>query len=154
MKPVLEGAAMLRRFVRILFVVAVGTALASAALIPPAVAQEPSITASLTGAATLVAKGAAVDVEVAYSCSPDTTSPFITVQLTQRVSGGHLATGSGAASSGLVCDGAVHTTTVRVFASGERAFKKGDAVGVGTVIGCTDAGCVETGFPTATIRVH
>jgi hypothetical protein len=128
--------------------------LASVALTPAAVAQEPSITASLTGAATLVAKGAAVDVEVAYSCSPDTTSPFITVQLTQRVSGGQLATGSGAASSGLVCDGAVHTTTVRVFASGERAFKKGDAVGVGTVIGCTDAGCVETGFPSATVRVR
>ena len=128
---------------------------ASAALAPPAVAQEPSITASLTGTATLVAKGAAVDVAVAYSCSPDTTNPFITVQLTQRVSGGHLATGSGAASgSGLVCDGAVHITMVRVFASGERAFKKGDAVGVGTVIGCTEAGCFETGFPTATVRVH
>jgi hypothetical protein len=119
------------------------------------VAQEPSITASLTGAATLVAKGAAVDVEVAYNCSPDTTSPFITVQLTQRVSGGHLATGSGGASgSGLVCDGAVHTATVRVFASGERAFKKGDAVGVGTVIGCSEAGCFETGFPSATVRVR
>jgi hypothetical protein len=154
MRPVLEGAAMQKRFVRILLVVALGTALASAALTPPAVAQEPSITASLTGAATLVAKGAAVDVAVAYSCSPDTTSPFITVQLTQRVSGGHLATGSGAASSGLVCDGTVDTTTVRVFASGERAFKKGDAVGVGTVIGCSDAGCFETGFPTATVRVH
>ena len=128
---------------------------ASAALAPPAVAQEPSITASLTGTATLVAKGAAVDVAVAYSCSPDTTNPFITVQLTQRVSGGHLATGSGAASgSGLVCDGAVHITMVRVFASGERAFKKGDAVGVGTVIGCSDAGCFETGFPSATVRVH
>ena len=58
MRPVLEGAAMLRRFVRILLVVALGTALASAALAPPAVAQEPSsITASLTGPATLIAKG-------------------------------------------------------------------------------------------------
>ena len=155
MRPILEAAAMQKRFVRILLVVALGTALASAALAPPAVAQEPSITASLTGTVTLVAKDAAVDVAVAYSCSPDTTNPFITVQLTQRVSGGHLATGSGAASgSGLVCDGAVHITMVRVFASGERAFKKGDAVGVGTVIGCSDAGCFETGFPTATVRVH
>jgi hypothetical protein len=25
---------------------------------------------------------------------------------------------------------------------------------VGTVIGCTEAGCVETGFPSATVRVH
>jgi hypothetical protein len=49
---------MLKRFVRILLVVALGTALASAALAPPAVAQEPSsITASLTGPATLIAKG-------------------------------------------------------------------------------------------------
>jgi hypothetical protein len=49
---------MLKRFVRILLVVALGTALASAALAPPAVAQEPSsITASLTKPATLIVKG-------------------------------------------------------------------------------------------------
>jgi hypothetical protein len=146
---------MLRRFVRILVVVALGAALASAALAPSAVAQEPPITANLTGAATLVAKGAAVDVEVAYTCSPGTTSASIFVQLTQRVSGGRLATGSGF-TSGLVCDGAVHTTTVRVIASGgtATAFKKGDAVGGGTVLGCGDAGCFEAGFPSATVRVR
>jgi hypothetical protein len=46
----------------------------------------------------------------------------IIVLLTQRLSAGRLATGSGA--SGLVCDGTEHTTTVRMIASGERAFKK------------------------------
>jgi hypothetical protein len=69
---------MLRRFVRILLVVTLGAALASAALTPAAVAQEPSITASFTGAATLVAKGAAVDVELVYSCAPGTTDASIT----------------------------------------------------------------------------
>jgi hypothetical protein len=106
----LGGDAMRRRLVRILFVVALGTALATAALTPPAIAQEPpTITASLTGAATLIARGAAVDVEVAYSCSPDTTSASISAELTQRVSGGRVATGSGFTTN-LVCDGTEHTT--------------------------------------------
>ena len=153
MRPILKGAAMPKRFVRILVVLALGTALASTALAPSAVAQEPSITANLTGAATLVAKGAAVDVEVAYTCAPDTTSASIFVQLTQRVSGGRLATGSGFTGD-LVCDGALHTTTVRVTASGGTAFKKGEAVGGGTVLGCDEAGCFEAGFPSATVRVR
>lgn len=59
---------MLRRLVRILVVVALGAVLATAALTPAAVAQEPpTMTASLTGTATLVAKGAAVNVDVTYS---------------------------------------------------------------------------------------
>lgn len=145
---------MLRRLVRILFVVALGTALATTALIPPAVAQEPpTITARLTGAATLVAKGSAVAVEVAYSCSPDTTSATIFVELTQRVSGGRLATGSGFTSA-LVCDGTEHTTTVTVVADGELAFKKGDAVGQGDVDACNEFTCFFGRVPIATVRIR
>jgi hypothetical protein len=145
---------MLRRLVRILFVVALGTVLATATLTPQAVAQEPpTITASLTGAATLVAKGAAVDVEVAYSCSPDTTSAAISVNLTQRVSGGRLATGSGFTSD-LVCDGTEHITTVTVVADGNLAFKKGDAVGRGDTVACNDFGCFFGRLPTATVRIR
>jgi hypothetical protein len=143
---------MLRRLVRILLVLALGTALATA-LAPPAVAQEPpTLTVSLTGA-TLVAKGAAVDVELVYSCSPDTTSVSIRIDLTQRVSGGRLATGTGFARD-LVCDGAEHTTTVRVIAEGDLAFKKGDAVAeVGFVI-CNPFTCVFGSFPPSTVRIH
>lgn len=143
---------MLRRFVRILFVVALGTALATAALAPPAVAQEPTVTASLTGAATLVAKGAAVDVEVAYSCSPDATSASIDVSLTQRVSGGRLANGFGFTSA--PCDGAEHTTTVRVIADGDLAFKKGDAVGRGGVVACNEFACFFGRIDPATVRIR
>ena len=85
------------------------------------------MTASPTGTATLVAKGAAVNVDVTYSYSPGTTSASVFLQLTQRVSGGRVATGSGFVS-GLVCDGTEHTTTVTVIADGDVAFKKGDAV--------------------------
>jgi hypothetical protein len=154
MRPTWEGAAMRRRLVRVLFVVALGTALATAALAPTAVAQEPpTMTARLTGPATLVAKGAAVDVEVAYSCSPDTTSSSVFVQLTQRVSGGRLATGSGFTSN-LVCDGTEHTTTVRVIADGDLAFRKGEAVGRGSRVACNEFGCIEALLSTATVRVR
>jgi hypothetical protein len=143
---------MLRRLVRILLVVALGTALATAALTPTAVAQEPpTLTATLTGA-TLVAKGAAVDVAVTYSCASDTTSATIGVELTQRVGGNRLATGTGS-TSGLVCDGAEHTTTVRVVAEGGIAFKKGDAVAEGTTVACNPFGCLFLPFP-ATVRIR
>jgi hypothetical protein len=75
------------------------------------------------------------------------------VQFTQRVSATRLATGSGSAT-GLICDGAEHTTTVRVIASGGTPFKKGEAVASGTVIACGEAGCFETGLGTATVRVR
>jgi hypothetical protein len=150
----LEGVVMLRRLVHVVLVVALGTALATAALTAPAVAQEPpTFTASLTGAATLVAKGAAVDVEVAYSCSPGTTLTGISIELTQRVGGGRLATGSGS-TSGLVCDGAEHTTTVRVIAEGSTAFKKGSAVGQGNTEACNEFGCVFGRVSSATVQVR
>jgi hypothetical protein len=150
----LEGVAMLRRLVHVLLVVALGTALATAALTAPAVAQEPpTITARLTGNATLVAKGAAVDVEVAYSCSPDTTSATIGVELTQRVSSGQLATGFGFTSD-LVCDGAEHTTTVRVVAEGGNAFKKGSAVAEVDLVACNEFTCVFSGLSPGTVRIR
>ncbi|WP_405070343.1 hypothetical protein OG558_12350 [Kribbella sp. NBC_01510] len=114
---------------------ALGTVLATAALTAPAVAQEtPIITASLTGDATLVAKGAAVDVRVLYSCSSDATSALISVSLTQRVAGGRLAKGS-AFTRDLVCDGAERTATVRVIGDAI-AFKKGDAAAQGSMEAC------------------
>jgi hypothetical protein len=154
-----EGEAMRRRLVRVLFVVALGTALATAVGVSAAVAQEPpTATARLTGTATLVAKGAAVDVDVAYSCSPDTTGGNVQLGLTQRVSGGLVASGFGFTNI-LVCDGAEHTTTMRVTARSPegggpgRAFKKGDAVAEGAFSACNEFGCRDQAL-SATVRVR
>ena len=142
------------RLVRILLVVVLGTALATAAVAPAAVAQEPpTLTVSLTGTATLVAKGAAVDVEVVYSCPPDTMSTSIRVDLTQRVSSGRLARGGGVISD-LVCDGAEHTATVRVIAEGDTAFKKGDAVAEVAFVVCNPFGCLFGDLPPGTVRIR
>jgi hypothetical protein len=114
---------MFRRLFRIL-VILLGPVLASAAVAAPAVAQ-PTATITVTGG-TLAAKGAAVDVAVLYSCSSDTGTRFASVTLTQRVSAGRVATGSGGTSD-VVCDGVEHTTTVPVTPNGGLAFKKGEA---------------------------
>jgi hypothetical protein len=147
-----------RHFARILLIGALGTALGTVALTPVAVAQEPPvITASLTGNATLVAKGAAVDVEVLYSCSSETPELIVVAsvnvfKVTQRVGGGRLATGSGAGFESLVCDGVEHLTVDRVIADGGIAFKKGEAVAQGSATIC-DLSC--TFFPfSGTVRIR
>jgi hypothetical protein len=109
----------------------------------------PTLTASLTGSGTLVAKGAAVDVGVAYSCSPGLDGAMV-VDLTQRVGGQRLATGFGVLRD-FVCDRAEHTAAVRVIAKSV-AFKKGDAVGDGFFEGCTFT-CISVGLPRTTIHI-
>ena len=118
-----------RRISRILAVL-IGTVLALVALALTANAVPTAASASLTGKATLVAKGAAVDVKFVYSCSPDSVFHDSGAELTQAVRGGHLATGDGANVSELVCDGVQHAAADRVIASvsGGFAFKKGPAV--------------------------
>jgi hypothetical protein len=111
----------------------------------------PTMTASLTGAGRLVAKGAAVDVEFVYSCFPELSGGMV-VNLTQRVGGNRLATGFGIARD-FVCDTAEHTTTVRVIAK-NLAFRKGDAVGEGTFEGCSPGGCLFVRLPLTTIRIR
>jgi hypothetical protein len=138
-------AIMLRRLVRIVLVMTLGTALAVAALAATAAAL-PTVSAELDGTAPLVAKGAAVDVGVSYSCSSDAAFADISVSLTQRVGGGRLASGS-AGTSNLVCDGTEHTALVRVTAFGAAAFKKGDAAAQGFLEAClADGTCATTGF--------
>jgi hypothetical protein len=110
----------------------------------------PTLTVSLTGRATLVAKGAAVDVEFVHSCSPGLDGGMI-VNLTQRVGGKLLATGFGIARD-FICDNAEHTATVSVIAE-TAPFKKGDAVAEGTFEGCSPGGCLFVRMPTATVRI-
>jgi hypothetical protein len=79
----------------------------------------------------LVAGGAALDVTVDYTCAAD--SMFIDIQATEKV-GKRLASGYGFVS--VPCDGATHTTTVRLTANGT-AFAKGTAAIRLSVSGCS-----------------
>jgi hypothetical protein len=150
---VLRREFMFRHLARVVVVVALGSALAAAPT-AVAVAQEPpTVTASLAGAATLVAKGAAVDVEVLYSCSPDTTFANARVGLTQRVSDGRLTSGYGETDD-LVCDGTEQVATVRVIGNTGLAFKEGDAVAQGAVTACNaEFICSTVGF-SGTVRIR
>lgn len=100
----------------------------------PAVAADGVL--SIDGAS-LVARGAAVDVTYSFVCDED-TQVFTFVRLAQR-SGRGIATGSGGPSGGLVqCTGETQTITVRVIAEGGPAFKTGPAVATASLFSCSD----------------
>jgi hypothetical protein len=84
--------------------------------------------------ATLVARGAAVDVPLEVTCNarPGTSSVFVTV--TQKAGSG-VAQGSGSTSVG--CTGSGQQILVRVQASGAKTFKQGTAVATADIFGCT-----------------
>ncbi|TDK28200.1 hypothetical protein E2F48_03710 [Arthrobacter crusticola] len=76
--------------------------------------------------ASLVARGAAVDVTYSLVCDAD-AEVFTSVRLAQR-SGGGVATGIGSPSGGRVaCTGEKQTITVWVLANSGPAFKRGVA---------------------------
>jgi hypothetical protein len=108
------------------------------------------MTASLTGTGTLIARGAAVDVEIAYRCFP-AVSGAIVVTLTQRVFGKLLATGFGL-NRDFVCDAAEHTAMATVIAE-TAPFKKGDAVAEASIEVCSPGGCIFGRLPTTTVRI-
>jgi len=87
-----------RAIVRIVVLVALACALLGAQALS-AVAQPTSATAELGQTATLVAKGAAIQVPVTYSCSSDTTFGDIFLFATERVGGNRTASGSGVPST-------------------------------------------------------
>lgn len=83
--------------------------------------------------ATLVARGAAVDVPLEITCNA-TGSATVYVQVTQR-SGSGIAEGFGYTSVG--CTGSGQRVVVRVSAfSGGKSFKQGTAVADAEVFGC------------------
>jgi len=100
--------------------------------------------------ATLVARGAAVDVPVEVTCNA-TGTVFLRVTVTQR-SGGGVASGTGFAE--VACSGAGQTVIVRVSASPSgRAFKQGTAVVTAEIFGCRPTICgQETDTETVTLR--
>jgi hypothetical protein len=88
--------------------------------------------------ATLVARGAAVDVPLEITCNA-TGSVTVYVQVTQR-SGSGIAEGFGYTSVG--CTGSGQRVVVRVSAfSGGKSFKQGTAVADAEVFGCRPTIC-------------
>jgi hypothetical protein len=87
--------------------------------------------------ATLVARGAAVQVPLEVTCNATgTVDVFVTV--TQK-SGSGVAQGFGSTSVG--CTGSGEQITVLVRATGAKTFKKGDAVATAEIFGCNNITC-------------
>ena len=123
---------------RTLIAIIVGGVLASAVAVLPAVGQDsPPHPVVDIGTGRLVARGAAVDVPVTYTCGPgDLVFGFLEVQLTQRTQQGRLAQGFGFTRD-IICDGTPHTVIVRVTAEsffGGVAFKSGVALATATLV--------------------
>ena len=124
---------------RTLIAIIVGGVLASAVALLPAVGQEsPPHPVVDIGTERLVAKGAAVNVPVTYTCGPgEIDYGYIYVRLTQRVQQGQLAQGYGFTDENLVCDGTPHTVILQVEADtyfGGAAFKSGVALATATLV--------------------
>jgi hypothetical protein len=100
--------------------------------------------------ATLVARGAAVDVPVEVTCNA-TGTVYLYVTVTQR-SGSGVASGTGFAE--VACSGSGQRIVVRVSASPSgRAFKQGTAVVTAELFGCRPTICgSETDTETITLQ--
>jgi len=125
-------------WVRTLIAIVIGSALASAISVLPAVGQaSPPHPVVDIGTGRLVAKGAAVNVPVTYTCGPgDLVYGYLYVELTQRTQQGHLAQGYGFTDD-IVCDGTPHTVIVQVTPDayfGGVAFKSGVALATATLV--------------------
>jgi hypothetical protein len=92
---------------RTLIAIIVGGVLAATVSVLPAVGQfSPPNPVVDIGTGRLVAKGAAVNLPVTYTCGPgEIDYGYIYVRLTQRVQQGQLAQGYGYTDENLVCDG-------------------------------------------------
>lgn len=132
---------MLRRLVvRIMLVGTVGLTVATVPILP-AFAQ-PTVTLHVGQPGTLVARGAAVEVPLDYSCSADATFASLNLSITERVGGNETATGSGFTSE-LTCDGSEHTALVVATPTNGgsgNAFRKGEALAQGHLLGCDPSG--------------
>jgi len=130
---------------------AVAAALSPAALAVGQSSQPLQLQIQVNSPATLVARGAGVEVSVTTQCSgalPGTGS--VLVFLTQRV-GPDTANGSG--SSGIACTGTSQSYQVLVQASAGKAFKKGSVIAQGLVNACTPDFC-DSQQVEATIQVE
>jgi hypothetical protein len=99
--------------------------------------------------ATLLARGAALDVPVSVDCNA-TQPVFVNVSVTQRV-GSQIATGSGFAQVG--CTGGQQDIIIHVTANAGKAFAKRDAVATADISGCNETTCGSEST-TTTIQVN
>jgi hypothetical protein len=88
------------------------------------------------GSATLVSRGAAVDVTLEVTCNSGVADVFVTV--TQR-SGSGTAQGFGSETVG--CTGSGEQVVIRAHNFGARAFKQGTAVISAEIFGCNNVTC-------------
>jgi hypothetical protein len=140
-----------RLIVRIIVLVALACGLVSAQALS-AVAPPPPATAELGQTATLVAKGAAIEVPVTYSCSSDAAFGAIELFVTERVGGNRIASGSGSTFN-VICDGAQHTALITVTSGSGMAFHHGTAVVQGSFQACDQNGLCLTVLLSGTVRV-
>jgi hypothetical protein len=98
--------------------------------------------------ATLVARGAAIDVPVDVDCNAN----FADVQLgvTERV-GSQIATGSSFVE--VACNGGHQRLLIRVTAGSGKAFKQGAAVATADIFGCNNTTCGSESS-SATIQIR
>lgn len=151
--------------VAVVGLVVAGGAAAALALGPAGLAvgqssQPVQLQVAVNSPATLVARGAGVDVSVTITCSgPSATSGNVSINLTENV-GANVATGSTAGNSAAFdCTGRAQNVEVLDIANlGGKAFVQGSAVAQVTVSACevnagTVGACTSTG-PQATIKVR
>jgi hypothetical protein len=141
-----------RAVIRIVLLVTLGFALAAAVPTLPAIAQPTAVTVELGQTATLVAKGAAVEVPVIYSCSPDTTFGDLSVSITQRVGGKRIAQGS-RSTFDVICDGAEHTALITVTSSSGTPFHQGVAFAQASLFACDEFGFCRVVSVSGTIDI-
>ena len=99
--------------------------------------------------ATLLARGAALDVPVSVDCNA-TQNTFVNVGVTERV-GSQTATGSGSVQA--ACNGGHQRLLIRVTAASGKAFAKGTAVANANIFGCNNTTCGSESS-SATIQIQ
>jgi hypothetical protein len=130
-----------RLVVRVTLLGLLGLSLVAVSSLPAA--AQPTVTVELGQTATLVARGAAVQVPVIYSCSPDAAFTALNVTVSERVPGNRIAQG-GLVTSDLICDGAQHTALVTVTSITGNAFHKGVAFVQADLSACdVNGNCVD-----------
>jgi hypothetical protein len=150
-----------RSWSRTAIAILLGTALAAAIPLMPAVGeksppqsppQSPPVPVVKIGSrATLEARGAAIIVPVRVTCGPGATKPgFLVVHVSQRV-GNQIAVGSGTLSN-VSCDGALHRVRVPTLAL-NRPFRRGAAFAVTNLLVCFPTGECVNGMNFREIRI-
>jgi hypothetical protein len=123
---------------------AVGAATAMIVPLQAAVAQssppDPYFNFSVGPQAKILTRGAALRVPISVTCFPETFNYGINIFVTQRVSGGRIASGSGYVNGPLNCDGFPHVVDTTLIAN-QNAFKVGTALSTADAYACTPLQC-------------